>query len=157
LRLWLQSQPSICSAFGIYTKDKILSPPGVKYVDGGAVNHAAHAVVRLVHRVTMVTPPTQEDHRRIKKFRQDSINCHFFYTPHSNSMKLEFLTGNPDTRSFSVASVAEPILASELNDIRTKSAIIGTSFRGEVSKYVIFARREKKSSSGQTCKFLCVC
>jgi hypothetical protein len=28
---------------GNYTKDTIISPSGVRYVDGGAVNYAAHA------------------------------------------------------------------------------------------------------------------
>ena len=28
---------------GNYTKDTIVSPNGVRYVDGGAVNYAAHA------------------------------------------------------------------------------------------------------------------
>ncbi len=32
---------------GNYTKDTIISPAGVKYVDGGAMNYAAHAAHRL--------------------------------------------------------------------------------------------------------------
>jgi hypothetical protein len=32
---------------GNYTKDTIVSPTGVTYVDGGAVNFAAHAFARL--------------------------------------------------------------------------------------------------------------
>ena len=32
---------------GNYTKDTIISPAGTKYVDGGAVNYAAHAAASL--------------------------------------------------------------------------------------------------------------
>ena len=35
---------------GNYTKDTIISPAGVKYVDGGAVNYAAHAAARRPNR-----------------------------------------------------------------------------------------------------------
>ncbi len=35
---------------GNYTKDTIISPSGTKYVDGGAVNYAAHAAANLVSR-----------------------------------------------------------------------------------------------------------
>jgi hypothetical protein len=92
----------------------------------------------------------------IDKFHQDGIDCYFTYTPHSTSMKLEQSTGNPDTRTLSVVSVAEPIRASELKDIRAKSAIIDTSFRGGVGKDVIYALREKMSSSGRRAR-ICAC
>ncbi len=35
---------------GNYTKDTIISPSGVKYVDGGAINYAAHAAHRLGYK-----------------------------------------------------------------------------------------------------------
>ena len=40
---------------GNYTKDTIIKPEGVTYVDGGAVNYAAHAAVRLGLNVAVVT------------------------------------------------------------------------------------------------------
>ena len=39
---------------GNYTKDTIISPAGVTYVDGGAVNYSAHAAARIA--VDAVTP-----------------------------------------------------------------------------------------------------
>jgi sugar/nucleoside kinase (ribokinase family) len=46
---------------GNYTKDTIISPSGVKAVDGGAVNYAAHAAIRLGLKVAVVTRLAEED------------------------------------------------------------------------------------------------
>ena len=40
---------------GNYTKDTIITPNGITYVDGGAINYSAHAAVRLGARVVVVT------------------------------------------------------------------------------------------------------
>ena len=39
---------------GNYTKDTIVSPSGTRYVDGGAVNYAAHAAARLGMKVVIL-------------------------------------------------------------------------------------------------------
>ena len=53
---------------GNYTKDTIISPAGTKYVDGGAVNYAAHAAAKLGMKVAVVTRLSQEDDRVVEKF-----------------------------------------------------------------------------------------
>ena len=40
---------------GNYTKDTIITPSGTRYVDGGAVNYAAHAAVRLGAKTAVIT------------------------------------------------------------------------------------------------------
>jgi sugar/nucleoside kinase (ribokinase family) len=128
---------------GNYTKDTIISPSGTKYVDGGAVNYAAHASAQLGLRTAVVTHLAEEDKRVVEKFISDGIDCYQTYTPFSTTMRLEYPTNNPDIRTLSVASTAEPISPEEIKDISTKSAVIGSSFRGEVGSDVIRALKGK--------------
>lgn len=128
---------------GNYTKDTIISPAGVTYVDGGAVNYAAHAAVRLGRKVVVVTHLASEDQRVVEKFTQSGIDCLPTYTPYSTCMRLEYPTTNPDVRNLSVTGTADPITASEVKDVQTKSAVIGSSLRGEVGLDVIQMLHEK--------------
>ncbi len=129
---------------GNYTKDTIISPSGVKHVDGGAINYAAHAAVRLGLHVAVVTHLAAEDRHVVDKFQADGIDCYPTYTPTSTCMQLEYPTTNPDIRSLSVASIAGSISESEVKDIQTRSAIIGSSLRGEVGLDVVRTLHEKK-------------
>ena len=128
---------------GNYTKDTIISPAGVTYVDGGAVNYAAHAAVRLGAKVAVVTHLASEDQRVVEKFTQSGIDCLPTYTPQSTCMRLEYPTTNPDVRNLSVTGTAGTITASEIETIQGKSAVIGSSLRGEVGLDVVRALREK--------------
>ena len=51
---------------GNYTKDTIITPDGTRYVDGGAVNYAAHAAARLGYKTAVVTRLAREDKRMIE-------------------------------------------------------------------------------------------
>lgn len=128
---------------GNYTKDTIVSPTGVNYVDGGAVNYAAHAAVRLGMRVAVVTHLAQEDSRVVDKFSHSGIDCLPTYTPQSTCMRLEYPTTNPDVRNLSVTATAGSIIAGEVESLRARSAVIGSSLRGEVGIDVVQALREK--------------
>jgi hypothetical protein len=55
------------ACIGNYTKDTIVSPAGTRYVDGGAVNYAAHAVARMDLDVAVVTHLAEEDRRVIDR------------------------------------------------------------------------------------------
>ena len=128
---------------GNYTKDTIITPAGTKYVDGGAVNYAAHAAAKLGLKVAVVTRLSKEDNRVVEKFTQSGIDCYPTYTPHSTLMKLEYPTTNPDIRNLSVAATAGSIKASEVENLEAKAAVIGSSLRGEVGMDVIHKLREK--------------
>jgi len=128
---------------GNYTRDTITSPLGVTYVDGGAVNYAAHAAARLGSKVAVVTHLAREDKRVVDKFTGSGIDCLPTYTPQSTCMHLEYPTANPDLRTLSVTGTAGAITASEIEPVQTKSAVIGSSLRGEVGLDVIRALREK--------------
>jgi sugar/nucleoside kinase (ribokinase family) len=128
---------------GNYTKDTIISPAGSTYVDGGAVYYAAHAFVRLGLKVAVVTRLAQEDSRVVEKFNQSGIECFPTYTPQSTCMRLEYPTTDPDIRSLSVTGTAGSVTAGEIENLQARSAIIGSSLRGEVGLDVIRALREK--------------
>jgi len=133
---------------GNYTKDTIISPSGVSYVDGGAINYAAHAAARLGIQVAVVTHLAQEDSRVIDKFNQSGIDCYPTYTPQSTCMRLEYPTTDPDVRTLSVTGTAGSITAGEIEILQTRSAVIGSSLRGEVGLDVVRALREKNMLVG---------
>lgn len=128
---------------GNYTKDTIVNPAGVTYVDGGAVNYSAHAAVRLGYSVAAVTRLAKEDDRVVEKFTEAGIDCFPTYTPDSTNMRLEYPTDNPDIRTLSVTATAGSITAAEVDGLSSKSAVIGPSIRGEVGLDVIQTLKKK--------------
>ena len=128
---------------GNYTKDTIITPAGVTYVDGGAINYSAHAAACLGAKVVVVTHLAIEDKRVVEKFTKSGIDCLPTYTPESTLMRLEYPTTNPDIRNLSVTGTAGSITANEIMDLQAKSAVIGSSLRGEVGLDVIRALQEK--------------
>jgi len=128
---------------GNYTKDTIISSAGTTYVDGGAVNYSAHAAARLGTKVVVVTHLAREDERVVEKFKRAGIDCLPTYTSQSTCMRLEYPTTNPDFRNLSVTGLADSITAKEIENLQARSAIIGSSLRGEVGLDVVQALRRK--------------
>jgi len=128
---------------GNYTRDTIITPAGTKYVDGGAVNYAAHAAARLGMKVAVVTCLSKEDKHVVDKFTQSGIDCYATYTSQSTLLKLEYPTADPDIRTLSVTSIAGSIAASEVENIDARAAVIGSSMRGEVGMDVIHTLKDK--------------
>ena len=128
---------------GNYTKDTIITPGGTQYVDGGAVNYAAHAAARLGLQVAVVTHLAREDNRVVEKFAAAGIDCYATYTPASTLMMLAYPTTDPDIRTLSVTATAGSIAASEVENLNSKAAVIGSSLRGEVGMDVIHALKAK--------------
>lgn len=129
---------------GNYTKDTIVSPAGVKHVDGGAVNYAAHAAAKLGFNVAVITRLAKEDDHVVDKLVQAGIDCYPTYTPHSTLMNLEYPTSDPDIRALSVSATAGSITAADVEPFNAKAAVIGSSLRGEVGIDVIQKLKEKK-------------
>jgi sugar/nucleoside kinase (ribokinase family) len=128
---------------GNYTKDTIISPAGVRYVDGGAVNYAAHAARKLGAHVAVVTRLAKDDERVVQALEQAGIDCYPTYTPSSTLMQLEYPTLDPDIRTLSVRSTAGTVTAADLNGLHASAAVIGSSLRGEVGLDVIQALKER--------------
>lgn len=129
---------------GNYTKDTIVSPAGVKHVDGGAVNYAAHAAAKLGFNVAVITRLAKEDDHVVDKLVQAGIDCYPTYTPQSTLMKLEYPTSDPDIRTLSVSATAGSVTAGDVEPFNAKAAVIGSSLRGEVGIDVIQKLKEKK-------------
>jgi sugar/nucleoside kinase (ribokinase family) len=128
---------------GNYTKDTIISPAGTKYVDGGAINYAAHAAARLGMKVAVVTRLAKVDDRVVEKFIQCGIDCYATYTPQSTVMKVEYPTPDPDIRTLCVTGTAGTITVSDVENINARAAVIGSSLRGEVGIDVIRQLKNK--------------
>ena len=60
----MKSYDILC--IGNYTKDTIISPSGIKVVDGGAVNSAEHAVARLGTKAAVVTCLAKDDEHMVE-------------------------------------------------------------------------------------------
>ena len=129
---------------GNYTKDTIVSPAGVRYVDGGAVNYAAHAGARLGYKAAVVTRLAEEDRRVVDRLAEAGVDCFAQFTPHSTCVKFEYPTSNPDLRNLYVTSTAGSITVAEIASLQARVAVIGTTLRGEVGLDVIQALREKR-------------
>ena len=128
---------------GNYTKDTIVSPQGTLYVDGGAVNYAAHAAVRLGFKVAVVTRLSREDDRMIHKLTDNGVDCFPEYTPSSTDMRLEYPTLNPDVRNLYVKGTAGTITPEQVSTLDSRVAVISTSLRGEVELDTIKCLRTK--------------
>lgn len=128
---------------GNYTKDKIITPDMTKYVDGGAINYAAHAIKRLGFEVAVLTRLAEEDQGVINDLEEGGIDCYVDYSPFSTTMILDYPTSNPDIRTLTVNSIASPISVDQVDGLQAKAAVIGPSIRGEVGLDVIKLLREK--------------
>lgn len=122
---------------GNYTKDTIISPAGTRFVDGGGMNYAANAAVRLGLKTAVVTRLSQEDDRVVQALKSSGIDCYVTYTPSSTLLKLEYPTLDPDVRTLTVTATAGSIPASDFDHLATRAAVINSSYRGEVGMDVI--------------------
>ena len=128
---------------GNYTKDTIISPAGTRFVDGGGSRYAAYAAACLGLKVAVVTRLAREDIHIVANLNLAGIDCFPTYAPTSTLMCLEYPTNNPDIRTLTVARVAGNITPAELEGLQMKSAVIGSSLRGEVGLDVIESLKER--------------
>ena len=130
---------------GNYTKDTIIHPlTGTTYVDGGGAHYAAQAAARLGFQVALVTRLAKADEYVVEKVQQSGVDCWVDYSASSTLMQLEYPTTNPDIRTLTVRAVADPISVTSVDGIQAKSAVIGSSIRGEVGMDVIQALKQKR-------------
>jgi sugar/nucleoside kinase (ribokinase family) len=128
---------------GNYTKDTLIHPGKTQYVDGGAVNYASHACVRLGLKTSVYIRLAEEDNRVVERMREAGVDCYPTYTPTSTCVTLEYPTHNPDIRNLYVTSTAGSFTVAEISSIESRAAVVGTTLRGEVGLDVIQALRAK--------------
>ena len=128
---------------GNYTKDTIITPTETRYVDGGAVNYAAHAAVRLGLKTAVVTRLAQEDQRMIDRLVESGVDCYPVYTPTSTLMTLEYKTSNVDQRTLTVKGLAGTVTPEQMQGLECKAVVVGSSLRGEVELAFFQAMRQR--------------
>lgn len=142
----MQTQKSYDIIFaGNYTKDKIITPDGVSYVDGGGMNYAAHAAKMLGINPAIVTRLSEEDDHVVKNFESDGIDCYPVYSEHSTMMVLEYPTRDVDKRNLYVSQTAGTIAYEHLQGIQAKAVAVSPSLRGEVEPVFFKKLREHKN------------
>jgi sugar/nucleoside kinase (ribokinase family) len=117
---------------GNYTKDTIITPAGIRYVDGGGMNYAAHAGKRLGINAAVVTRLAEEDRHVVDDIRSAGIDCFPVYSPFSTLMTLEYQTNDVDKRNLYVKNVAGTIEAGQLDGLNARAIAVSPSIRGEV-------------------------
>jgi sugar/nucleoside kinase (ribokinase family) len=129
---------------GNYTKDTIITPDGTRYVDGGGMNYAAHAALRLGLKVGMVTRLAEGDKRVVENIQNDGIDCYPFFSPSSTLMTLEYKTHDVDKRNLYVKGVAGTILPGHLDGLDARAIVVSPSLRGEVEPEIFECMRERQ-------------
>ena len=117
LSSWFNTKLFDIAFIGNYTKDTIITPAGTRYVDGGAVNYAAHAAIRLGKKTAVITHLAEEDRRMIDGLTSSGVVCFPVFTPHSTNITLEYPTADPDIRNLYITHVADPLEADELDQL----------------------------------------
>jgi len=129
---------------GNYTKDTIITPDGIRYVDGGGMNYAAHAGARLGIRAAIVTRLAKSDDHVVTNIKADGIDCYPIFSEYSTLMTLEYLTHDVDKRNLYVKSLGGTILPEHLDNLQAKAIVVSPSVRGEVEPgfFDVMRRRE---------------
>ena len=126
-----------------YTKDKIVSQAGTRYVDGGAFNYGAQMAARLGQKVGAVTRLAEEDRHVVEVLDELGVSTHVTYTENSTCLTLEYPTSNVDERIIHVTNVATPFTPEDVAHLSAKCFLIGPSIRGEVPEEVLDVLLEK--------------
>lgn len=117
---------------GNYTKDTIITPDGIRKVDGGGMNYAANVGARLGVKAAIITRLAKEDQHVVDVIQAAGIDCFPYYSEASTLMTLEYKTRNVDDRNLYVKSTAGTILPEFLDGFDAKVIAVSPSLRGEV-------------------------
>lgn len=129
---WPALSVDVCF-IGNYTKDTIVDSRGMRQVDGGAFNYGANAAVRTGLRTGAITHLAEEDLHVARSLEAAGVPTRVLPSPHSTCLRLEYPTENPDDRIIRVESIAQGFSPADLTGLTARAAVLGASFRGEVS------------------------
>lgn len=130
---------------GNYTKDKIVSPTGTRYVDGGGFNYGVHVGVMMGLKVAAITRLAKEDHYVVESLLKLGADVYPYYSPKSTHMFLYYPTSDVDNRQLSVTCVADPFKPEHVQQIKAKVFLINASTRGEVDLEVVEVLQKKNA------------
>lgn len=139
---------------GNYTKDTIITPDGIRVVDGGGMNYAANVGARLGIKAAVITRLAKEDQHVVDAIQLAGIDCYPFFSDYSTLMTLEYKTKDVDNRNLYVKSTAGTILPDYLDDFQAKAIAVSPSLRGEVEPD-FFSISTNRRSPGSGCTGFC--
>jgi sugar/nucleoside kinase (ribokinase family) len=124
---------------GHYTKDTIVTPAGIRVVDGGAINYGAHVAAVMGLQAAVITRLAGDDMHVVDRLLGLGIQVFAERTPFSTCLRLEYPTSNLDERTIFVTSSAGPFTVREVEQADAQVFLIGPSIRDEVRLDVLEA------------------
>jgi len=129
---------------GHYTKDTIVSASGTRTIDGGAAFYGANVAARMGLKTAIITRIAREDFRVVEEIETLGVRVYAKTTPNSTCLRLEYPSSNVDERVIRVISNAGPFTTEEVEQIETRTVVVGGSMRGEINLEVMEVLAQKK-------------
>ena len=133
---------------GNYTKDKIVTPSEVKYVDGGGFNYGAHAAAALGAKTAAITRLKKTDIHVVKNLNQVGVKTFPTYTSSSTHMELIYPTNDFDDRSLVMPKSAGSFESNQFVDIESKIFLVNASVRDELKLETLTELKKKNALIG---------
>ena len=105
---------------GNYTKDKIVTPSEIKYVDGGGFNYGAHAAAALGAKTAAITRLKKTDIHVVNNLNQVGVKTFPTYTSSSTHMELIYPTNDFDERTLVMPNQQVHLKATNLRTLSQK-------------------------------------
>ena len=133
---------------GNYTKDKIVTPREIKYVDGGGFNYGAHAAIALGAKTAAITRLKKEDKHVVDNLTNIGIDAFPTYTDCSTHIELIYPTDDFDERTLVMPKSAGSFSSEQFKDIKSKIFLVNASVRDEFKIQTLIDLEKKKSLIG---------
>ena len=133
---------------GNYTKDKIVTPSEIKYVDGGGFNYGAHAAIALGAKTAAITRLKKNDQHVIENLTKVGIDAFPTYTESSTHMELIYPTDNFDERTLVMSKSAGAFTSDQFENIESEIFLVNASVRDEFRIKTLIDLKKKGSLIG---------
>ena len=133
---------------GNYTKDKIVTPREIKYVDGGGFNYGAHAAIALGAKTAAITRLKKEDKHVVDNLTNIGIDAFPTYTDCSTHIELIYPTDDFDERTLVMQKSAGSFSSEQFKDIKSKIFLVNASVRDEFKIQTLIDLEKKRSLIG---------
>ena len=133
---------------GNYTKDKIVTPREIKYVDGGGFNYGAHAAIALGAKTAAITRLKKEDKHVVDNLTNIGIDAFPTYTDCSTHIELIYPTDDFDERTLVMPKSAGSFSSEQFKDIKSKIFLVNASVRDEFKIQTLIDLEKKGSLIG---------
>ena len=133
---------------GNYTKDKIVTPREIKYVDGGGFNYGAHAAIALWAKTAAITRLKKDDKHVVDNLTNIGIDAFPTYTDCSTHIELIYPTDDFDERTLVMPKSAGSFSSEQFKDIKSKIFLVNASVRDEFKIQTLIDLEKKRSLIG---------